>query len=140
MRTAANPSSACRSFSPPQGTTILLWELAAGGAYLCALLQAHDCKKIVLGKAFEQTLRLPCRSGLNAISVAESALTTILMLARRAIEQQETFRQRGIGWPLGTQLDGKTLGIIGHGTIGVFSMAGLLCPGWHCTAKLNTFL
>lgn len=56
--------------------------------------------------------------GVNAASVAESALMTLLMLAKRVREQHTTFQQRGLGRPLGTQLAGKTLGIVGMGAIG----------------------
>ena len=42
----------------------------------------------------------------------------MLMLARRATEQQQTFRDRKLGTPLGLQMHGKTLGIIGMGNIG----------------------
>ena len=36
----------------------------------------------------------------------------------QAVQQQEVFRQRGVGHPMGTQLAGKTLGIIGMGGVG----------------------
>ncbi|KAK9822208.1 hypothetical protein WJX81_005892 [Elliptochloris bilobata] len=57
--------------------------------------------------------------GVNAASVAEAALMLVLMLARRVPEQLQTFAQRGLGRPLGMQLAGKTLGIVGMGAIGV---------------------
>jgi lactate dehydrogenase-like 2-hydroxyacid dehydrogenase len=41
-----------------------------------------------------------------------------ITLLSQVVEQQETFRRQGIGFPLGTQLAGKTLGIIGMGNIG----------------------
>lgn len=56
--------------------------------------------------------------GYNAASVAEGALMMMLMLARRVHEQERTFKERGIGYPFGMQLHGKTLGIIGMGAIG----------------------
>lgn len=43
---------------------------------------------------------------------------TILMLARRAREQEAVFQRRGLGEPFGTQLAGKRLGIVGMGNIG----------------------
>ena len=57
-------------------------------------------------------------AGVNAASVAESALMTLLMLAKRVREQHTTFQQRGLGRPLGIQVAGKTLGIVGMGAIG----------------------
>jgi len=43
---------------------------------------------------------------------------TILMLARRAREQEAVFQRRGLGEPFGIQLAGKRLGIVGVGNIG----------------------
>jgi len=47
----------------------------------------------------------------------------LLMLARRVPEQLVTFAKRGLGEPLGMQLSGKTLGIIGMGAIGAAAPA-----------------
>ena len=44
---------------------------------------------------------------------------TMLMLARRAREQEAVFRRRGLGEPFGIQLGGKRLGIVGMGNIGM---------------------
>ncbi len=60
----------------------------------------------------------PAGPGINAASVAEAAIMMLLMLARRVPEQLVTFAKRGLGEPLGMQLSGKTLGIIGMGAIG----------------------
>ncbi len=57
-------------------------------------------------------------AGMNAATVAEAALGMILMLARRVPEQRTVFAKRGLGQPLGMQLAGKTLGIVGMGAIG----------------------
>ena len=58
------------------------------------------------------------RTGSNAQSVAEAALMMMLMLARRVGEAQRIFAERRIGEPVGTELSGKKLGIIGMGSIG----------------------
>ena len=57
-------------------------------------------------------------AGVNAASVAEATLMTLLMLARRAKEQMAVFQQKGLGEPFGIQLAGKRLGIVGMGNIG----------------------
>jgi hypothetical protein len=67
------------------------------------------------------TRRLKCMrfgAGVNAVSTAEGALCCIFMLARKAEEQQQSFREGRLGLPLGMQLHSKTLGIIGMGAIG----------------------
>jgi phosphoglycerate dehydrogenase-like enzyme len=57
--------------------------------------------------------------GVNAASVAEAALMSLLLLARRFRELEVSFAQRKVGHPLGTQLCGKTLGLVGgRGEIG----------------------
>lgn len=53
--------------------------------------------------------------GVNAASVAEAALMSLLLLARRWKELEASFAARRIGHPLGTQLGGKTLGLVGGG-------------------------
>ena len=40
------------------------------------------------------------------------------LLLAQVKQQQQVFRQQGVGHPLGTQLAGKTLGIIGMGAVG----------------------
>ena len=42
----------------------------------------------------------------------------MMMLARRANEQMEAFKQGIIGGPIGVQMHGCTLGVIGMGRIG----------------------
>ena len=56
--------------------------------------------------------------GANDISVAEHALFLLLALARRLPAAQHAFAAREIGVPLGIELAGKTLGILGMGRIG----------------------
>jgi phosphoglycerate dehydrogenase-like enzyme len=60
-----------------------------------------------------------CNStGNNGQSVAETALLLMLMLARRVPEARRAFAAAEIGSPVGTDLFGKTLGIIGSGNSG----------------------
>lgn len=60
-----------------------------------------------------------CNStGINGQSVAETALLLMLMLARRVPESRRAFAAAEIGSPIGTDLFGKVLGIIGSGNSG----------------------
>lgn len=56
--------------------------------------------------------------GANATSVAEAALLLVLALARRLPEAQRAFAQGRVGTPVGRELAGKTLGIVGLGKSG----------------------
>ncbi len=54
----------------------------------------------------------------NHVSVAEHALYLLLALARRAPLARRAFEDRRIGVPVGFELAGKTLGVIGMGASG----------------------
>jgi phosphoglycerate dehydrogenase-like enzyme len=56
--------------------------------------------------------------GANAQSTAEAALMLMLMLARRVNEARAAFEARQIGAVVGSELHGKTLGIVGLGAVG----------------------
>src|SRR6185369_6064295 len=56
--------------------------------------------------------------GANHVAVAEAALYLLLALARRAPLAARAFANREIGGPLGVELSGKTLGVIGMGRAG----------------------
>jgi phosphoglycerate dehydrogenase-like enzyme len=56
--------------------------------------------------------------GANHVAVAEAAIFLLLALARRAPLAARAFAERRIGGPLGTELAGKTLGVIGMGRSG----------------------
>lgn len=56
--------------------------------------------------------------GTNHVSVAEHALFLLLALARRAPAAARAFAAREVGVPLGIELCGRTLGIIGMGRSG----------------------
>ncbi len=56
--------------------------------------------------------------GMNAPSVAETALMLILALAKRMPVAARMLREGKIGEPIGIELEGKTLGIVGLGRSG----------------------
>jgi phosphoglycerate dehydrogenase-like enzyme len=63
---------------------------------------------------------IPVRNvpGVNAQAVAELTLFLMLALARRVPQHPASFRDRVVGAPSGTELFGKTLGIVGLGASG----------------------
>jgi phosphoglycerate dehydrogenase-like enzyme len=56
--------------------------------------------------------------GANPIAVAEAVLLLMLSLARRVPEARAAFADARIGSPVGVQLTGRTLGIVGRGRTG----------------------
>ena len=56
--------------------------------------------------------------GTNHVAVAELALYFLLALARRIPRAAAAFAERAVGVPIGIELAGKTLGIIGMGNTG----------------------
>lgn len=56
--------------------------------------------------------------GTNHVAVAELSLYLLLALARRIPRAPAAFAERRIGVPLGIELSGKTLGIVGMGNSG----------------------
>lgn len=112
-----------------------------------SMRQSHSCSYT------PYTLRATPHTlpGYNSHSVAEVVLMMILMLSRRADEARAVFEAREpIGRPVGRELNGKTLGIVGMGKVGTCLAAaarglgmevgttllgsGLRCP-WHVTSS-----
>jgi phosphoglycerate dehydrogenase-like enzyme len=56
--------------------------------------------------------------GMNHVTVAETALYLLLALARRAPLAARAFAERQVGVPIGIELAGRTLGVIGMGRAG----------------------
>jgi phosphoglycerate dehydrogenase-like enzyme len=69
--------------------------------------------------------------GTNHVSVAEHALFLLLALARRAPLAARAFAAREVGTPLGIELSGKTLGIIGMGRSGTALAERAAALGMH---------
>jgi phosphoglycerate dehydrogenase-like enzyme len=86
---------------------------------------------IDLAAAREAGVTVTYTPGLNALGVAEHTLTLLLAASRRLVAQQEHL-QAG-GWrddvPLGAQLSGSTVGIVGFGNVGCRVSA--LLDGFH---------
>ena len=57
-------------------------------------------------------------AGANDVTVAESVIFLMLALSRRLNEIQSSFKNKVLGHPIGTELMGKTLGIVGLGASG----------------------
>ncbi|HEY5925447.1 MAG TPA: NAD(P)-dependent oxidoreductase [Kofleriaceae bacterium] len=72
--------------------------------------------------------------GTNHVAVAELALYLLLALARRAPVAARTFAAREVGVPLGIELAGRTLGIIGMGRTGTALADRARALGMHVLA------
>jgi phosphoglycerate dehydrogenase-like enzyme len=72
--------------------------------------------------------------GKNHVAVAELALYFLLALARRIPRAPEAFAARKIGVPIGIELAGKTLGIVGMGKSGTALAERATALGMHVIA------
>lgn len=72
--------------------------------------------------------------GANHVAVAEHALFLLLALARRLPAAQRAFAAREVGTPLGIELSGKTLGIVGMGRTGSALAERARALGMHLIA------
>jgi len=70
---------------------------------------------IDLDAARERGIPVCNAPGSNPVAVAEAALLLMLALARRYKEAQQTFARAVIGQPLGLELSGRALGLVGNG-------------------------
>lgn len=70
----------------------------------------------------------------NHIAVAELALFYLLALARRVRRAPAALAERQVGVPLGIELHGKTLGIVGMGNIGAALAERAIALGMHVLA------
>ncbi len=128
----------------PAGTTIAIWDRATplphavhdidvllpsnavitpeviDAAPRLRLIQqpAAGSDKIDRSAAARRAIPICNAPGANHVAVAEAALFHLLALARRAPAAARAFAAREVGTPLGIELAGKTLGIIGMGRSG----------------------
>ncbi|UQA55611.1 NAD(P)-dependent oxidoreductase [Polyangium aurulentum] len=93
---------------------------AIGAARRLVLIQqpAVGVEGIDLGAARARGVPVCNAPGTNGQSVAEAALLLMLAVARRLPRAQRAFAERDIGAPMGVELAGKTLGLIGVGRSG----------------------
>lgn len=128
----------------PEGTSISIWDrsvplatavrdidvlLPSNAAITADVIHAAQRLRLIqqpaagtegIDRAAARERSIPvCNApGTNHISVAEHALFLLLALARRAPQAMNAFATRELGLPLGIELHGRTLGIIGMGRSG----------------------
>lgn len=103
----------------PSNATISSAVLAAAAKLRLIQQPAVGTDGIDLEAARVRHLPVCNAPGVNHVGVAEAALFLILALARRLPLAQHAFREGSIGEPLGRQLGGRILGIIGPGRSGL---------------------
>jgi len=77
-------------------------------------------------------------AGTNSVTVAESTLLLMLALSRRFKESQSAFNKGILGHPIGCELMGKNLGIIGFGNTGRELAKRAYCMGMKIYAIKRT--
>ena len=92
--------------------------LGAAGRLVLVQQPAAGYEGIDLAAARARGVPVCNAPGPNANAVAEAALFMMLALARRLPSARAAFERREIGGPIGTELAGKRLGIVGLGRTG----------------------
>jgi phosphoglycerate dehydrogenase-like enzyme len=94
-------------------------EVIAAAARLRLIMQpAAGTERIDRAAAVARGIPICNAPGTNHVAAAETALYLLLALARRAPLAARAFAAREVGVPLGVELAGKTLGVIGMGRVG----------------------
>ncbi len=94
-------------------------EVIAAAPRLRLIMQpAAGTERIDRASAVARGIPICNAPGTNHIAAAETALYLLLALARRAPLAARAFAAREVGVPLGIELAGKTLGVIGMGRVG----------------------
>ena len=143
-----------------EGTTISVWDrtrplveevrdvdviLPSNGAITADVIAAATKLRLIqqpaagterIDRAAAAARKIPvCNApGTNHVAVAELALYLLLALARRAPVAARTFAAREVGVPVGIELDGRTLGIIGMGRTGTALADRARALGMHVLA------
>ena len=110
--TLAEQVRGARALVPTTGR-VSAEDIEAASELLLITQPASGLDNVDLEAAFKKGIPVCNAPGVNAASVAEAALMSLLILARRFRELERAFAERNIGHPLGTQLSGKTLGLVG---------------------------
>ncbi|PNH06099.1 Glyoxylate reductase [Tetrabaena socialis] len=94
-------------------------DIAAAADLRLVAQPAAGYNNIDVAAAVRRGVPVTIAPGYNSHSVAEVALVMILMLSRRVDEARAVFgRREPIGGPVGHELHGKRLGIVGMGRVG----------------------
>jgi phosphoglycerate dehydrogenase-like enzyme len=94
-------------------------EVIAAAPRLRLIMQpAAGTERIDRAAAVARGIPICNAPGTNHVAAAETALYLLLALARRAPLAARAFAAREVGIPLGIELAGKTLGVIGMGRVG----------------------
>jgi phosphoglycerate dehydrogenase-like enzyme len=92
--------------------------IAAAPSLVLIQQPAAGYERIDLDAARARTIPVCNAPGANQVAVAEAALYLLLACARRVPVAAQAFARGEIGGPLGMELAGKTLGVIGMGRTG----------------------
>lgn len=102
----------------PSNATITLEVIHAARKLRLVQQPAAGTEQIDRAALRERGIPLCNAPGTNHVAVAECALFLLLSLARRAPLAAQRLRDRVVGEPLGIELSGRTLGVIGMGRAG----------------------
>jgi phosphoglycerate dehydrogenase-like enzyme len=102
----------------PSNAAITAETIAAASSLRLIQQPAAGTERIDRAAAAARGIPVCNAPGTNHVAVAEHALFLLLALARRLPAAQRAFAAREVGTPVGIELSGKTLGIVGMGRAG----------------------
>jgi len=102
----------------PSNAAITADVIAAARALRLIQQPAAGVERIDSAAAIARGIPICNAPGTNHVAVAEHALMLLLAIARRVPAALRAFAAREVGLPLGIELAGRTLGIIGMGRTG----------------------